>query len=145
MIFMLNQHRVKSALVHSKVIVEIPAKSGSLQMIKSWGLVDSCSTRTFIHPLVFKHIRYKIEQVEESEWKTAAAVVQINEYLWIKKVILPSITISWQLYFPQTLHIMPYIKQLYQIIFNQDAIRAIKINVDVAEGISKKQEIVKSM
>ena len=140
---MLNQDKVKRTLGYPKVIVGIPVKPGSCWMFDLQGLVYNCLTGTIIHLSVLKHINYKIE--EESKWKTVTGVNRTNECLKIDNTMLPSILVSWQFYFPEAIHIMPNIKQPYQIILGQDVIRAKKINADVAEGIFKWQRISKPM
>ena len=126
-VFKLNQHKVRSALGHPEVIIGIPVKPGIHRMIALNGLVDSCSTGTIIYPTVLKHIKYEIEQGEESEWKTMAGVMQKSGCLKIEKAVLPSIMVSRWFYSPQALHIMPNTEQPYQIILGQDFIRAIKL------------------
>ena len=109
-VFMLNQHEVRSAFDHLEVIVGILIEPGSCQMIALHGLVDSCLTGTVIHPTVLKHINYKIEQEDESEWKTAAEIMWTSKCLKIEKAMLPSIMVSWWFYFPQALDIIPNTK-----------------------------------
>ena len=55
-VFMLNQHKIRSAVGHPKVIVRILVEPGSRKMIPLHGLVNNCSTGIIIHPMVLKYI-----------------------------------------------------------------------------------------
>ena len=77
-VLMLNQHKCKSTLGHPKVILRVPVEPGRHWMMALQGFVDSCSTVTIIHLSILKHMNHKIEQGEESVWKTAARVTWMN-------------------------------------------------------------------
>ena len=54
--FIVNHHTVKGNWGHPEVIIGIPIKPGSEQMMALCGLVNSCLTIAMIHPLTQKYI-----------------------------------------------------------------------------------------
>ena len=79
----------------------------------------------------------------ENEWKMAATIVHTNKCLKVDKAIFSVIQLTVLLL--QALHIVSDLEQPYQIILDQDVIRAIRINADFAEGIFKWHDITISM
>ena len=100
---------------------------------------------TIIYPLILKNIHDNIKKGEENEWKKAAGIMRTVKCLKIEKALLPSITASYQLCFPQAFRIMPDTEQCYQIILGQDVIRATQMDANVEKGMFKYQDIIKPM